>query len=77
MDMTLLQNFARNLKDAMEEKGLSQQDVARNSGVHWVTISKLLSGRKKDASIATLEKIAQGAGIRPDTIFLTPVEIQS
>ena len=71
--MALLENFRANLQAAMTESGISGQEVARRSGVHWVTVSRILNG-KLAPSLAICEKLARATGIRPDTAFLPPAE---
>jgi transcriptional regulator with XRE-family HTH domain len=70
--MPLMENFRANISEACRKNGLSQQELARRSGVHWVTISKALSG-KMEPSVTICEKLGEAAGLRPDTIFLEPV----
>lgn len=74
--MPLLTNFRENLKAAMDDKGFDQQDLARQSGVHYVTISRILSG-KQDPTVTVCEKLAAAVGIRADLAFLTPEKIAS
>lgn len=72
-DMSLLENFRHNLLAAIEREQISGQELARRSGLHFVTISRILSG-KIAPSVENCEKLAKAAGIRPDTAFLAPVE---
>lgn len=74
--MPLLNNFRENLKSAMDERGMDQQELARQSGVHYVTISRILTG-KQDPTVSVCEKLAQAAGIRADLVFLTPERISA
>lgn len=74
--MPLLQNFRDNLRDAMQERGLDQQDLAKKSGVHYVTISRILGG-KQDPTVTVCERLASAAGIRADLVFLSPEKISS
>lgn len=69
--MPLLENFLDNLRAAMDEKDIDQQDLSRVSGVHYVTISRILTG-KQDPTVKVCEKLAKAAGMRPDLAFLTP-----
>jgi transcriptional regulator with XRE-family HTH domain len=71
--MPLLQNFADNLRDAMEERGITGAELARLSGLHFVTISRILNG-KLCPTLETCEKLANAAGMRPDTAFLEPLK---
>lgn len=74
--MPLIANFRDNLRSAMEERGLDQQELSQKSGVHYVTISRILSG-KQDPTVGVCEKLATAAGIRADLVFLTPEKIAS
>lgn len=69
----LLQNFAENLREAMKQAGLSGREVAKRSGLHYVTISRVLNGRLCP-TLETCEKIADAVGMRPDTAFLEPLK---
>lgn len=73
MNVALLDNFRANLESQCKELSISQSELSRRSGIHRVTITRILSG-SIDPSVATCEKLAKAAGIRPDTIFLEPVE---
>lgn len=74
--MPLLRNFRDNLREAMDEKGFDQQDLAKASGVHYVTISRILTG-KQDPTVTMCEKLANAVGIRADLVFLSPEKISS
>ena len=74
--MPLQSNFRDNLRSAMEEHGIDQQDLAKLSGVHYVTISRILAG-KQDPTLTVCEKLAKAAGIRADLVFLSPEKIAS
>jgi transcriptional regulator with XRE-family HTH domain len=76
IEMPLLTNFRDNLRSAMDEHGMDQQDLAEKSGVHYVTISRILTG-KQDPTVTVCEKLAKAAGLRPDLVFLTPEKIAS
>lgn len=71
--LALIDNFRHNLKDACKAKGISQADLARETGLHWVTISRILNGHL-NPTLETCEKLAMAAGERADAIFLQPVE---
>lgn len=71
--MPLLDNFAVNLRDAMKRNRISGMELARRSGMHFVTISRILHG-KLSPTIDTCEKLAQAADMRPDTAFLEPLK---
>jgi transcriptional regulator with XRE-family HTH domain len=71
--MPLLDNFAANLRDAMVLTGVTGQELSKRSGLHYVTISRILNG-KLSPSVETCEKLAIAAGIRADTAFLEPLK---
>ena len=71
--MPLIDNFTSNLREAMLHAGLTGLQLAERSGVHFVTISRILN-HKLNPSIEVCEKLAEAAGIRADTIFLEPVK---
>ena len=71
--MALIDNFRANVKDAISDAGLSQRALAIAVGIHYTTMSRILSG-DVTPSIETCESIAKAAGIRPDTAFLQPAE---
>ena len=74
--MPLLANFRDNLRAAMEDHGWDQQDLARESGVHYVTISRILSG-KQDPTVTMCERLARTVGLRADLVFVAPEKIDS
>lgn len=71
-DMALLTNFRDNLRKACRDQGITMAELAERSGVHYVTISKILNGRM-NPSIDICEKLAIHAKMRPDTAFLAPL----
>ena len=52
-------------------QGLSQEDLARVSGLATVTISKLEEGRNFDPKASTLSKLAKALGCRMEQLFAT------
>ena len=71
--MPLLDNFLVNLRDAMTRQDITGMQLAKASGVHYVTISRILNGRLSP-SVDVCERLAKGVGLRPDTVFLEPLE---
>lgn len=49
--------------------GLSQEALARRSGIATVTVAKLEERRIVDPKGSTLAKLAQGLGCRVDSLF--------
>lgn len=68
---TLNDNFLTNLRRAMEKLGWSQQQLAEASGVHFVTISRILN-EHHDVTTVVAEKLANAVGIDPPKIFANP-----
>lgn len=57
------------VKKIREERGLSQDDLAKKANVSRATISGLESGRIAVTTTATLRKLAKGLGVSIDDIF--------
>lgn len=65
MPSPLFDEFCTTLKGAMAEHGLSGQELARKSGVHWVTISRILNGAVDNTTLEVADKLLSAAGARP------------
>ena len=50
--------FAARLKAARGAKGWTQTELGKRSGVHFMALSRLERGEKKDVTGATLRKLA-------------------
>lgn len=74
--MPLIENFVANIRAACEEHDISQAELARRSGVHRVTISRILNGHFSP-TVDLCEKLAVAAGVRADTVFLAPERISA
>lgn len=68
---TLNDNFLTNLRAAMKRLKWSQYRLADESGVHYVTISRILNGHH-DVTTEVAEKLANAVGIDPPKIFANP-----
>jgi len=55
--------FVDMLWDALESKGMTQQELARKSGVHFVTINRILNGAKDSVSFRIAEALMDAADI--------------
>jgi len=66
-----LKNFRANVLYASEAAGISQQELARRSGVHFVTINRILRG-VQDPGIQRCERIAAGLGIPLRDLIIEP-----
>ena len=51
-------DFARRLKAARRAKGWTQTELGKRSGVHFMAVSRLERGEKKDVTGRTLRKLA-------------------
>lgn len=66
---TMADNFVENLIAHCRRSGLSYAELSRISGVHFVTISRIVTG-KSTPSVCTCEKLARAAKMRTSKIFL-------
>lgn len=64
----LLEALGSALRDAREEHGLSQGELARRTGVHRVYVVGI-EGGKRNPSVVAVAKLADGIGIPIDEIF--------
>jgi len=69
-DMCLRDNFVQNIRIACEKKRITQRELSRQSGVHFVTICRILSGDIPTPSVDICEKIAEAAGLNPEYCFV-------
>ena len=58
------------IKDALKQRGLKQNDLAKMLGINRVSLSRLLSD-KNDMRLSTIKKIADAIGCDV-TEFFTP-----
>lgn len=58
------EQFAKNLRTAREERGLSQEALGFECGLHRTEISLLERGGR-DPRLETIVRLARGLGIRP------------
>ena len=61
-------NFRRNLARAMEDRGISQSELSRRSGIHVTTISRIIHGHL-EPSVTTAEKLAEAAEMTAAKLF--------
>ena len=57
------------IKDVRDQKGMSQTELARKSGISRVTIWALETGKQQDTTTSTLTSIADALGVSIDEIF--------
>ena len=60
---------AENLVRMRKKRKLSQEGVARRSGLATATISKLEEGRSSDPRVSTVCKLAKALGCTVDALF--------
>lgn len=65
------ENFVANVRRVLARKGWSQRELARQSGLHWQTIGRILSGDMTPTT-DTAEKIADALDMGPEKIFKKP-----
>jgi transcriptional regulator with XRE-family HTH domain len=65
--------FAENLRQLRLERFLSQAELARRTGLHTLTISRLEAARVKP-STRTVRALADGLGVTPAELA-TPAEV--
>lgn len=69
--LTLIDNFVENVRAECERRGMTQRDLAKASGVHYVSICRILGGDTAP-SVDTCEAIANALDIGPEKIFREP-----
>lgn len=58
------------LKALREEKGISQAELAKLTGLSRTTISKIENGEAVNVNTKTIVKIAEVFAVQPSEIFL-------
>jgi XRE family transcriptional regulator, fatty acid utilization regulator len=61
-------NLGKNLRDARERLGLTQEEVAARSGVQAGEVSRIEHG-KRDPKVSTLEKLAAAVELKPGRLL--------
>ena len=69
MPSVLFDQFIATLRAAMAKNKLSGQELARRSGVHWVTISRILNGAVDNTTLDVAERLLRAAGADPEKGF--------
>ena len=70
--MSTFENIAENLKKLCQQKGWSQEDLARELGVSFATVNRWENGKTKPSHLAQ-EKIRQVANMgkrNQNSVFL-------
>ena len=68
-------DLSERLHELSKEKGLTQADVARRSGLSTALVAHVFTGRTKDPRISTLLALCQAFDMMPDE-FLQGVTIE-
>lgn len=63
------ENFRENLVAVMAERRLSVRTLGDMSGVSFVAISNIRTGRTKNVTIETCEKICRALRVRPEQML--------
>lgn len=51
------------LQQLIDERGTSQSELARTSGVSFATVSRICRNKTSQVSLATLDRLAKALGI--------------
>ena len=68
IELTRATNFRENLLRIFRDWGI-QAHVARDSGIHFVHLAKILSGETANPTIGTIESIAVALEIPVETLL--------
>jgi transcriptional regulator with XRE-family HTH domain len=66
--MEPLERFGANMKELRDERGWSQEDLSRHSGLHYTAISKI-ERRARAPSFATVVTLARAFKIPAGRLF--------
>lgn len=65
----------RTIREYREQLGLSQYELAKNSGISQVTISRIESGRPTTCQPRTIRKLLNALGARFENLDLDNIEL--
>lgn len=57
------------LAELLDERGISQSELARRSKVSLVTINSIANNRTAQVKLDTLEKLARALGVEPGELI--------
>jgi len=63
-----ISKIAANLKRLKQERGLSQSDLCKKTGLAYHTIAKIETGSTSDPRISTLKKLAKALDVSLDIL---------
>jgi len=61
-------HFGTKLREAREQLGLTQEQVAQRSGVHATEVSRMEAG-KRDPQVSTLRRLAKAVEVKPGQLL--------
>lgn len=70
--VNLYRNFAANLAAALAERGISQEQLAEETGICRPQINRILKGKATNPTLRVCELLAEAAGINPQSAFVAP-----
>lgn len=70
--VTLAETFRVNLRNALEEKGLTQKELAERSGVSHVHICRILAG-KHEPTLSLCDALARGIRLPAEKLLTKPM----
>jgi transcriptional regulator with XRE-family HTH domain len=62
-------NIADRLREAREDRGWSQVELSKRSGIHAMLISRIETKAKKDVNATTLRKLAKALRVSGDYLL--------
>jgi transcriptional regulator with XRE-family HTH domain len=66
--MEQLQRFGRNVRDARQERGWTQEDLAAKTELAVVQVSRIENGRR-EIRLSTLIRLLDGLDARPEALL--------
>lgn len=69
MTSTSFYRFAENLRRELARREMSQQDLAKASGVHYVVINRILNEAVDDVKLDTVDRIAHGLNLESSDLL--------
>ena len=67
-DMTLIETFGRNVRQARKDKGWTQEQLALEAGVKRAYLSEVENGQR-NVSLDVVEKLARALDVEPGTLM--------
>lgn len=69
MDQTQIRSIAKNLKDLLNSRGVSEVEIARALDTSVMTIRRIISGETEDPRISTIKLIADYFNVSIDSLL--------